>query len=512
MDMKHIIIIGGGTAGWMTANLMAHQWIKLGFKISLIESTKIGTVGVGEGSTPFLKEFFQTLNIPEQKWMPACNATYKCGIRFPDWTVDKQQNSYFHPFYSDIDGELAKIFFNQCNIKRAGAAAFTNPDDYFVTSALANNHKAPKYIEPSDENLTYGYHFDAELLGVFLKQHALSLGVNHVNDSVVNTIVDKHGNIAILQTQQHGAIRGDFFVDCSGFKGLLIQEVLGESLISCKNHLFNDSAVAIQTPYEHLDSMPCETVSKALKYGWVWHIPLMNRMGNGYVYSSDYVSKEQAESELRALLGEQAKGQAARHLHWRPGRLQQHWKKNCVAIGLSQGFLEPLEAPMLYIVQRSIEEFIELYQSGHFTNTHQQKFNDKINNIIDGTRDYLQAHYKINARQDTQYWIDNRNNRAISPVLDELLQGWQNKENFDQIIHQNMPHLAYLKTSWYCLFSGKGYFKDNIKNQIPDAKLIAENNLAKTLCSQKSAVFYDHWQYLNSHFPPNSVLPSKEAL
>jgi flavin-dependent dehydrogenase len=507
---KHIVIVGGGTAGWMAANLMAHQWIKLGFKISLIESTKIGTVGVGEGSTPFLKEFFQTLNIPEKVWMPACNATYKCGIRFPDWSTVNQQNSYFHPFYSDIDSELAKSFFQQCNLKRAGESAFTNPDDYFVTSALANNRKAPKSTKYPDDSLTYGYHFDAELLGAFLKQHAIHLGVSHINDSVTKTIVDRNGDIAILQTQEHGVVRGDFFVDCSGFKGLLIQDVLGESLISCKNHLYNDSAVAIPTPHEHMETMPCETVSKALKYGWVWHIPLMNRMGNGYVYCSDYISKEQAEEELRELLGEQAVGQPARHLHWQPGRIEQHWKNNCIAIGLSQGFLEPLEAPMLYIVQRSIEGFIEHYQSGGFSNKNKQIFNDEINNIIDGTRDYLQAHYKVNTRTDTQYWIDNRNNTSTSPILDNLLLGWQQDSNFDEIIHDHMPHLAYLKTSWYCLLAGKGYFSNIHENKLVNNKAAKINKEVKALCQKKSGLFQDHWQYLNSNHSLNSALKPKD--
>lgn len=502
---KHIIIVGGGTAGWMAANLMAHQWIKLGFKISLIESTKIGTVGVGEGSTPFLKEFFETLNIPEKIWMPACNATYKCGIRFPNWSTVAHQTSYFHPFYSDIDSKLAKTFFDQCNIRRCGKPAVTNPDDYFVTSALAKNKKAPKFLQHSTESLTYGYHFDAELLGSFLKQHALNLGVNHINDSVINTVLDSNGNIAILQTQQHGTIRGDFFVDCSGFKGLLIQEALGESITSYKKHLYNDSAVAIQTPHQQIKSMPCETVSKALKYGWVWHIPLMNRMGNGYVYSSDYVSKEQAEQELRDLLGERAKEQPARHLHWQPGRITQHWKKNCVAIGLSQGFLEPLEAPMLYIVQRSIEGFIENFQNSGFTNSKRKQFNDDINNVIDGTRDYLQAHYKINTRNDSQYWVDNRNNTSMSSVLNDVLQGWQCKDNFDEIIHKNMPHLAYLKTSWYCLLAGKSFFSNLADHQVKSNDSINDNMEIKAICQKKADLFQDHWQYLTSNFISNSA-------
>lgn len=497
---RHIIIVGGGTAGWMAANLMSHHWRKVGIKITLVESSKIGTLGVGEGSTPFLKDFFQTLGIKESQWMPECNATFKCGIRFPDWCVDKGHTSYFHPFYSDIDNRPAKDFFANSNTRRKGVDSHYNPDDYFITSALANNQKAPKYSDNNNQKkLNYGYHFDAELLGHFLKKHALNLGVNHIDDKVSDVILNNKGDIALINTENHGPLRGDLFIDCSGFQGLLIQKALGEEIISCEKHLFNNSAVAIPTLHPINNKLASETISKALKNGWVWHIPLMNRLGNGYVYSSKYCSKEQAEAELRELLGDAAKGQKALHLHWKPGRIQQHWKKNCVAIGLSQGFLEPLEAPMLYLVQRSIEGFIEHFSKGAFSSHYQQNFNSEINNIIDATKDYLQAHYKINSRTDTQYWQDSRNNPVMSKVLSNMLDGWLHADNFDEVINTNMPNLAYLKTSWYCLFSGKNFFS-------PTPKIIKKYAQSqpkeKALNTQIVNDFSDHKLYLNKLYHP----------
>lgn len=348
-------------------------------------------------------------------------------------------------------------------------------------------------------------------MGEYLKQHAIGLGVRHIEATISQVHQDGRGNIAIVQTDEFGPLRGDFFVDCSGFKGLLIRQTLGASMKSYKSRLFNDSAVAIQTPFAQSElkpqSLSSETVSKAISHGWVWHIPLQNRMGNGYVYDSNYLSKEQAENELRELLGDAAVGQKALHLHWQPGRLENHWLKNCVAIGLSQGFLEPLEAPMLFIIQRSIELFIDLLlQASDQNDNYDDYYDDKreefdrtINNIIDGTVDYLQGHYKLNSRSDSQYWCDARNNPEMSQTLSQLLDGWKAGEDFDALLHQNQDKLAYLKTSWYCMLAGKGYFND-----ITQASSISAEQAyaqAKAEAASQAADFHDHWHYLTQILP-----------
>ena len=488
---KHIVIVGGGTAGWMAANLFAHQLAKWSVKISLIESSDIPTVGVGEGSTPYLKEFFDTLGISESQWMPACNATFKCGIRFPDWSTVEHQQSYFHPFYCDLDGPFAQPFFQACNDKRNQQAGATNPDEYFFTSRLTERQKAPKRQNQTD-TLNYGYHFDAALLARFLKQRAIKSGVNYIDDTVESVHLDKQGNIAILATRELGPLRGDFFVDCSGFKGLLIQQTLGEKLNDYSSYLYCDRAVALPSERDSGKITP-ETLSRAMKNGWMWKIPLANRYGNGYVYSSRHMSEQDAEQELRETLGLEECEQKALHLKWMPGRINQHWKQNCVAIGLSQGFLEPLEAPMLFIVQRTIEGFLEHYVNGSFSDHNRDKFNQELNTIIDGTRDYLQAHYKLNSRDDTAFWRDSRENTNMSPPLADIVSAWGNTGNFDQALAKHEGELAYLKTSWYCLLAGLGFFPQTNAT----AHCSVEQKLTQEL-EKMSEPYFDHKQYLDS--------------
>ncbi|MGJ8681416.1 tryptophan halogenase family protein [Paraglaciecola sp.] len=468
MITKQIAIVGGGTAGWMAATLMANRWSKLGVNITLIESDKIGTIGVGEGSTPFLRQFFTTLDISEEQWMPECDATYKCGIAFPNWCNDDGPSSYFHPFYGEVDGPLVKDFFNNCQYRREGFDTPTLPDDYFVNAYLAFQNKSPKTKDSQSNGLDYGYHFDATKLGLFLAKHARTLGVKHVQDQVTQ-VKTNHTGIESIQTEKNGEFKADLFIDCSGLKGLLIQKALKEELVDYSAYLPNNRAVAIGTSLNDKgpiggETLGSYTLSKGLNHGWMWSIPLQSRIGNGYVYSNNYMSAEQAETELRQELNEyDAK---ALHIEWNPGRITHHWKQNCLAVGLSQGFLEPLEAPMLNLVQQTCETFIEYYEKSELLSDKQQSFNNIINRLIDGTRDYLQAHYLLNSRADSQYWIDNRNNNYVSPALKALLLGWKNEGSFDAALASVSDNLVYGKTSWFCIFAGMEHFNLHHKGKL----------------------------------------------
>ena len=489
-----ILIVGGGTAGWLTAALMQHAWQGRQIELIVIESASIATVGVGEGTTPSIRDAFRKLSIPESEWMPACNATYKCGISFPQWSTIPGFKTYFHPFYSEFDTELALKFFDNCNYKRQGHAVPAHPDDYFVTARLAKEMRSPisKKTLPFDHD--YGYHFDAALLGKFLRQKATERGVLRIEDTVSSVALNENGDIKHLVTRQHGIITADFFVDCSGLRGLLLQGALEEPLICYRKYLPNDSAVALPTPLKDTQNVPSQTVSRALGHGWVWHIPLMSRVGNGYVYSSEYISADDAELELRSCLGKDSDASDALHLHWKPGRVSRHWRKNCVAIGLSQGFLEPLEAAMLHVIQFSVESFTEQFESGGFTALNSDRFNSEVNRLIDGIRDYLQLHYLLNSRKDTAYWRDNREGLSVSKSVKDILRAWDSEDSFDEEIATHQEHQVYKRTSWYCMLSGMGRFPKSTKQpKGSSSKYVAWLNNA---CAERAAGFHKHGDYL----------------
>lgn len=460
-----ITIVGGGTAGWMTAALLAKQWAQHKVSISLIESKKIGTLGVGEGSTPFLRDLFKRLGVSEQEWMPSCDATYKFGIAFPHWCEQREgvEASYFHPFYAEIDAPMAPHFFSACQHRQQGFDTPCHPDDYFLTSYLAKQNQLPTSAGKAIPGLDYGYHFDASKLGQFLMQYACKLGVNHIIDEVTSVEQNESG-ITAIHTAQSGALQSQFYVDCSGLKGLLIQQTLGESLLDYSQYLPNNRAVAIQC--QHKQGLPVGgyTLSKAVKQGWIWSIPLQSRNGNGLVYSADYVSAQEAEAALREQINEHSA--PAMHLRWNVGRIEQHWKRNCVAVGMSQGFLEPLEAPMLNTVQQTIESFIDYMEQSTVNNIKRSSFNQTVNRLIDGTCDYLQAHYKLNTRTDSQYWLENRERPTRNTLLNEVMAAWKGEHAFEPVLAKYEDQLAYGKTSWYCILAGMQHFQPLSKGSV----------------------------------------------
>src|SRR5690606_854173 len=370
---KHIVIVGGGTAGWMAANLMAARWAQEPIKITLLESPQIGIIGVGEGSTPQLKGFMDSLGFAESEWMPACNATYKAGISFRNWSTVPGFTEYFHPFPAQPDDYTAPAFFYNSFVRRKGVDVEGHPDHFFLATWLAKHQLAPIAAESFPFEINYGYHFDSGLLGQYLGKKASARGVRHLQGTVRQVVQNAQGEIDSLLLESGDTLQGDFYVDCTGFSGLLIQQALNVPFVSFGKNLFNDSAVVMPTPSK--DTIESQTISTALKYGWAWAIPLTSRIGNGYVYSSAFCSADQAETELRHHLGMLDSDQPARHLRMNVGRVAQHWHKHCLAVGLSQGFIEPLEATALHLVQETIQGFIESLEKGNYTDNFREEFN-----------------------------------------------------------------------------------------------------------------------------------------
>lgn len=493
---QKILILGGGTAGWMAANLFVKKWTEQQVSVSLIESPDIGIVGVGEGSTPTLKRFFEMLDVADADWMPRCNATYKLNIRFAGWSPDSGLNSYSHPFVSQLDTLTQRPFVVNCQTRRLGLDVHTRPNDFFINGVLAEQGKGPQTPENFPFRMEYGYHFDSGLLGAYLAELGVSRGVRHIQTRIVD--VERHdgGDIAALLSDSGERIEADMFVDCSGFASVLMQKTLGVEFKSFRSNLFNDAAVVMPTPIA--DVIPVETVSYALSSGWCWKIPLTNRFGNGYVYSSDHISDDDAETEFRAFTGTLDSAEEARHLKMKVGQVEKHWQGNCIALGLSQGFIEPLEATALHLVQICIELFISKYEDGNFGPAHRNEFNQKISERFERVRDYIVAHYKLNTRNDSEYWKANRENMELSRSLRQLLDVWYRRGDLGREIQRQNIESHFGNLSWHCLLSGYGAFPPVAANRLGTGDLYEEQGVQRFL--HGCALNFDpHRQNLATH-------------
>jgi 2-polyprenyl-6-methoxyphenol hydroxylase-like FAD-dependent oxidoreductase len=498
--VRRILVVGGGSAGWMTALILARSLIEQGVEITLVESPTVGIIGVGEGSTPWLRGFFDSLGIEEAEWMPECHATYKCGITFDGWSTKPGRGSYFHPFASMLDNLTMTQFVSNTDARIRGADVCADPDRFFIAARLAAKNLAPKPHEHFPFDIWHGYHFDAVLLGQFLHKKALQRGVRHQTAHVTQANLNEQGAIASVSTQEGATIGADLFVDCTGFAGLLINQALKTPFVSFSENLFNDAAVAMPTPIG--DTVPSETVSTAMRHGWAWKIPLTSRFGNGYVYSSQFCSADQAETELRQRLGLLESDTPARHLKMRIGRVTQHWNKNCVAVGLSQGFIEPLEATALLFIQQTATAFVDCLEQGDLSDAAQARFNARVNEHFEGTRDYIVTHYKTNSRSDTEYWRANAANLNLSEPLKQLLNLWMSGNSIAPVVRKQTLGRGYPVFSWYSIMAGMGIFPDAKDLHLPTAQEVTYGVAEIDNLLERSAANYrDHREVL-SNIPP----------
>ena len=442
---KSVVIVGGGSAGWMTASYLKRA-LK-GVDVTVVESERIKTIGVGEATFSTIKLFFDFLGLQEHEWMPSCNAAYKLAIKFVGWNAAKRY--FYHPFqrYEVVDGFNVGEWWLKLLSDREPF-----DDACFVTPALCDAKRSPRYFDGrvfdemvqdhfTDEHDTkkgvlaehrvqfpYAYHFDAGLLAEFLKSYATGRGVRHVVDDVFQVGLAEDGSITHVLTKDHGPIAGDLFVDCSGFRGLLVNQALGEPFVSYSDCLMNDCAVALQVPVDiRKEGMEPFTTATALSAGWVWKIPLYGRVGTGYVYCSDYLSKEAAERELRAHLGPAADQCIANHIKMRIGRNRNSWVKNCVAIGLASGFVEPLESTGIFFIQHGIEELVSHFPHTAIEEEMVRSYNRNVAECLDGVRDFLTLHYRASDRADTPYWRATKERIEPSTDLDERLRLWKSR-------------------------------------------------------------------------------------
>ena len=450
---KSVIILGGGTAGWMTASLLNHRWADRGTRISLIESKDIGIIGVGEGSTPQLKAFFDKIGVEESEWMPRCNATYKAGIEFYGWSDRPGHEHYFHPFPTDVDHFTQPRFFYATRARRTGRDVPAHPDPFFVPTRIAHDGLAPVAPANFPFFVSYGYHFDAFLIGAFLRELGVGRGIEHVEARIASVELDEQGAVRALVAEDGRQFEADLFVDASGFRAAIIEGALGEPHRPFAANLFNDRAVVTPTPLP-ADGVRACTRSTAKSAGWIWHIPLTNRIGNGYVYSSRYIDPEDAAAELRSHLG-LAEDFEVRHLQMKCGRIERSWVKNCLAVGLAQGFLEPLEATALHIVIATVESFLDAWDEDR-----RDQFNAAIARRYEGIRDYIVCHYRTALKSDSDYWRDAAKLDTLSDSFKGLLTAWFTGADLEQEVLRQDIARYYPPMSWHCMLAGYGNFPE----------------------------------------------------
>ncbi len=453
---RSIVILGGGTAGWMAAMLFQHRWGESGTRVTLVESKDIGIVGVGEGSTPQLKNFFDALGISEAEWMPRCNATYKTGIAFHGWSREPGFDTYFHPFQTAIDEFTAPGFFHNTRARRGGQKVEARPNPFFVPARLAAEQKAPVAPPNFPFFISYGYHFDAYLVGDFLREQAVARGVERIEATIATVEIDADGMVAALIDGDARRIEGELFIDASGFRAAIIEGALGEPHRSFATNLFNDSAVVMPTPVP-ANGPEVATRSTALSAGWAWHIPLINRSGNGYVFSSRFIDPAAAEAELRAHIGI-APEVEARHLTMRVGRVERSWVGNCLAIGLAQGFVEPLEATALHVVMATVDRFIATVDRDGANEAARADYNAAIARRIEGIRDYIVCHYRAARRSDSDYWRAATKHDELSDSLKAIFTCWfRGGDLVEEVMRQGIESI-YPPLSWHCLLGGYGNY------------------------------------------------------
>jgi tryptophan halogenase len=393
--VRRVVIAGGGTAGWMVAAALSKTLGAL-LDILLIESDEIGTVGVGEATIPSLQTFHSLLGIEERAFMAATQATFKLGIRFENWRDVGQD--YFHGFgLTGKDHWTAGFQHFWLKGRQRQLAA-----DYGAYALEAQAAQRGRFAHLPDDGLHHAYHLDATLYARFLRTFSEALGVQRIEGKIVEVLTDAQSqHIHALRLDSGALVEGELFIDCTGFRALLIGETLKVDYEDWSHWLFNDSAVAVQTASAG-DALPY-TRSMAHGWGWQWRIPLQHRVGNGLVYSSRFVDDEQARRTLLAHLEGPLLTQP-RVLRFRPGQRQQAWRHNCVAIGLAGGFLEPLESTSIYLIQRAIIRLVQMFPGAGIAAADVAEFNQQMRADFEHVRDFIILHYHLTDRQDTPYW------------------------------------------------------------------------------------------------------------
>ncbi|AGC44605.1 thioredoxin reductase [Myxococcus stipitatus DSM 14675] len=471
--IREVVILGGGTAGWMTAAYL-QKVFEGTVQVTLLEAATIPRIGVGEATVPNLQRvFFDRLGIPENEWMRECNAAFKTAVKFVNWRKKEPgapDNHFYHAFglIPNVDNIPLSHYWV---LRNEGRATPDEQVDYacYREPPMMDAKLAPRFRDGRPA-VNYAWHFDAQLVADYLRRLSTGWGVKHVVDELASVEKTPDGHIKALHTKGGRVLGGDLFVDCSGFRGLLINQAMEEPFLDMSDHLLCNSAVA--TAIEHDDAkhgIEPYTSAIASKHGWMWKIPMLGRFGTGYVYSSEFCSQDEAIREFSAKWGLDPEKTAFNRIRFRVGRNRRAWVKNCVSIGLASCFVEPLESTGIYFITASIYQLAKHFPDKGFNPVLMDRFNREVEMMFDDTRDFLQAHFLTSSRDDTPFWLANKNDLKLSDALKDKLETWKTGLTVNMPVSGEEAYYGNFETefrnfwtnsSYYCVLSGMGWMPE----------------------------------------------------
>lgn len=492
--LTSVLIVGGGTAGWMTAAGLASMLGQTGLSITLIESEQIGVVGVGEATLPHIRFFNETIGISEADFMAATSATFKLGIEFVDW--GKQGDSYIHPF-GDFGLANQGVDFHQYWRKTMDQPDASPIGAYSLPVVACRQGKfSPPSEDPRSVSSTYryAYQFDAIKYAPFLRKHAETRGVTRIEGKVVDVSLDSEtGDISAIKLENGQTHSADLYIDCTGFFGLMIEKALATGYERWTDWLPCDRAVAA----------PCESAGPLLPYtratadtaGWRWRIPLQHRTGNGHVYASAFTTDADAEDSLVQNL-EGTPLAEPRQLRFTTGKRRKLWNRNCVAIGLSGGFLEPLESTSIYLIQEGITKLLEHFPQTTELSDDAEEYNRLMDLEFERIRDFLILHYHATERDDSEFWTHVRT-MTVPDSLTEKLELFRKR---GRVVRYD--HGLFLPPSWVAVLLGQRVLPDQYDARVDlmaDTDIQTHMTRLRTLMTDTVAKMDDHAHYLSAN-------------
>ena len=490
-SLKKIVIVGGGSAGWMTAAALSSMLPEGSASVTLIESDKIGTVGVGEATIPDMINFNGMLGINEAEFLKATNGTFKLGIEFIDW--GKKGDRYLHPF-GQHGVDMQGIDFHQYWLHSKANGQGTALEDYSICAVAAKQNKFslpnpnPKSVM---SHLRYAYHIDATLYAKYLRNYAEKRGVRRLEGLVQNVGQNAEtGDITNVSLENGDTIEGDFFFDCTGFRALLTEKTLGVPFKDWAHWLPCDTAQTVAS--ERVDPLLPYTKATAKTAGWQWRIPTQHRTGNGHIYSSQYMEDDEAIDILMDGLDSSAKGEL-RKIRFKTGCRESFWNRNCIAIGLSSGFLEPLESTSLYLIQMGISRFITLFPTADVSPIVRDEYNFQMRKEFDQVRDFIILHYVATERDDSPFWNYCRN-MSIPDSLQRKIDLFREAGRVFRYDDE-----LFSKPSWIAVCVGQNIYPktvDPIVASLPPAQVNHSLNSMRAAMNQTAQKMPTHEEFL----------------